>query len=178
MVETYADSQRQLTQESIFTAFTRLLATKKFHEISVTEITRIAGVSRMAFYRNYANKEEIVTTYLDRLFQIFFEKISKDNVIDHYSIFYAYFEYIKANMEQITLFLTTELSDLVHEKFQTFVNKTQQLLFTHYPEDEFCPFVREYSAAGLFSLTKKWITDGCTGNIEKLALFLSQQSLN
>ena len=52
--------QNILTKESIFTALMILMEKKDFKEISITEITKKAGVSRMAFYRNYDEKEDII----------------------------------------------------------------------------------------------------------------------
>lgn len=50
-----------ITRESIYLALQQLLETKTLAEITITEITSKAGVSRMAYYRNYQNKEEILS---------------------------------------------------------------------------------------------------------------------
>lgn len=50
----------QITKESIETAFLLLLESKEFEKISITELTKKAGVSRPAFYRNYESKEDIL----------------------------------------------------------------------------------------------------------------------
>lgn len=176
MVATYADSQKQLTQESIFTAFLRLMEAKDFQEISVTEITRIAGVSRMAFYRNYANKEEIVLTYLDQLFQQFKNKIAKERIVDYYPLFLVYLEHIKVNAANLHLFLTNNLSDFIYARFQTYFIKIQKLLSDNIKDDDLCPLIHEYSAAGLFSVTRKWLATDCSGSVEKLALLLAQRA--
>ncbi|WP_461226164.1 TetR/AcrR family transcriptional regulator [Lacticaseibacillus suihuaensis] len=65
------DSQQYLT-EALF----QLLATKPLNAITVTALVARAGVSRMAFYRNYATLEDILRAYFaPRLQQLF------DNVI-------------------------------------------------------------------------------------------------
>ena len=53
-----------LTKECIVTALLRLMDTKNYSDISITEITNLAGVSRMAYYRNYKNKDEILINCL------------------------------------------------------------------------------------------------------------------
>ena len=50
----------RLTRECLQIALIRLMAEKDFDRITVTEITRLAGVSRTAFYRNYQTKEAII----------------------------------------------------------------------------------------------------------------------
>jgi AcrR family transcriptional regulator len=65
------DSQDYLT-EALF----QLLEKKSLEEIKVTELVTRAGVSRMAFYRNYQGLEDIIRQY-------FAPKLSRmfDNVI-------------------------------------------------------------------------------------------------
>ncbi|MDU8923398.1 TetR/AcrR family transcriptional regulator [Pasteurellaceae bacterium LIM206] len=51
-------------KESITEALLRLMAKKNFVDISITEITKLAGVSRISFYRNYASKEDVLIKYM------------------------------------------------------------------------------------------------------------------
>ena len=53
-----------LTKECIVTALLRLMETKSYANISITDITNLAGVSRMAYYRNYKSKDEILIKHL------------------------------------------------------------------------------------------------------------------
>lgn len=49
----------------LLNAFINLMQTIPYDSINVTTITSKAGVSRMAYYRNYTSKEKILTSYLD-----------------------------------------------------------------------------------------------------------------
>ena len=53
-----------LTKECIVTALLRLMDVKSYSSITITDITNLAGVSRMAYYRNYNNKDEILINHL------------------------------------------------------------------------------------------------------------------
>lgn len=53
-----------LTKECIVTALLRLMEVKSYPSITITDITNLAGVSRMAYYRNYKNKDEILINHL------------------------------------------------------------------------------------------------------------------
>ena len=44
----------EICRESIQTALIRLMKTKELKDISITELTTLAGVSRTTYYRNYA----------------------------------------------------------------------------------------------------------------------------
>lgn len=52
-------------KECIAQALSKLIETKPLSEIKITELTRIAGVSRMTYYRNFNSKEEIFSAYFD-----------------------------------------------------------------------------------------------------------------
>ncbi len=54
------EKMNQITKESICRAMLLLLKEKDFQDISITELTRRAAVSRNGFYRNYSSKEEIL----------------------------------------------------------------------------------------------------------------------
>ena len=53
-----------LTKECIVTALLRLMKVKSYSSISITDITNLAGVSRMAYYRNYKSKDDILINHL------------------------------------------------------------------------------------------------------------------
>lgn len=55
------------TRDCITTALVRLTETKPLSSITVTELCAAAGVSRMAFYRNYSSKEEVLGSRLAEL---------------------------------------------------------------------------------------------------------------
>ena len=57
----------RLTRESICTALVLLLKNQDFEKISITDIVKRAGVSRTAYYSNYASKQEILYDLVDSL---------------------------------------------------------------------------------------------------------------
>ena len=58
------DSQTYLT-----TALLQLLRTHDLDTITVTQVVKRAGVSRMAFYRNFTTLEDLLTAYFARRLQ-------------------------------------------------------------------------------------------------------------
>ena len=57
----------QFTKECIMDALLQLMQTKDYDAITITDLTRRAGVSRMSYYRNYHSKDEILTDYMYRI---------------------------------------------------------------------------------------------------------------
>ena len=56
--------QVQRTRAWIFEALILLLDEKPYDKISISDITRKAGIARQTFYRNYGDKDDIVIEYL------------------------------------------------------------------------------------------------------------------
>ncbi|TPF86274.1 hypothetical protein BW13_05575 [Bifidobacterium sp. UTCIF-37] len=63
------EESNAFVRECIEGALIRLMETKPFATITVTDIARQAGVSRNAYYRNYASKEAILAEYLNGLIE-------------------------------------------------------------------------------------------------------------
>lgn len=61
----------ELAVESIYGALLQLMEKKPYADITITDICKRAGVSRMAYYRNYASKDEILTRRLDEKLERF-----------------------------------------------------------------------------------------------------------
>ena len=67
LLKYYNQEANLVTQESIETALLLLMQEKDFESISVTEIASRAGVSRTAYYRNYASKEDVLRNVFNRV---------------------------------------------------------------------------------------------------------------
>ena len=52
------------TQEYLLGALQRLLQKKDFMDITVSELAKVAGVSRMTFYRHYKNVYDLLSVNL------------------------------------------------------------------------------------------------------------------
>ena len=54
-------------KECIADSLLRLLRTKPLEAITIREITELANVSRVTYYRNFTSKEEVIEFKLDKL---------------------------------------------------------------------------------------------------------------
>lgn len=64
------------TKEWITIALLELLRTNRISELKISELVRKAGVSRMAFYRNYESLEQVLVEYYEPKFADIFNKIA------------------------------------------------------------------------------------------------------
>lgn len=58
-------------RECIVDALLRLTKSKPLSSISISELTKLAGVSRMTFYRNYTSKEDVFSSCLDDILALY-----------------------------------------------------------------------------------------------------------
>ena len=88
---------KNIMRESIIGAFLLLIHQKELDKITVTDITRCAGISRMSFYRNYKGIDEVIYDAIGKLFERFLDELEGDILIDPVQFTEAYFEKLKEN---------------------------------------------------------------------------------
>ncbi|MHC5249458.1 TetR/AcrR family transcriptional regulator [Enterococcus sp. LJL90] len=59
--------KKQSISELITDCFIELLLKKNFKSISITELTKKVKISRVTFYKNFENKEDILDTLIEKL---------------------------------------------------------------------------------------------------------------
>ncbi len=68
-----------LARECIYTALLQLMEDKSYDQITIQEIVDRAGVSRMAYYRNYRTKDEILEKHLDDVLAKYLKEDNDDS---------------------------------------------------------------------------------------------------
>ena len=155
------NSQNKITKESIFTALMILMEKKNLNEISITEITNKAGVSRMAYYRNYKLKEDIVINYLDDLFEEYVNEILSHEKPVKFRDACLYFAYFRKHEKLIKNLIKSNLTHLILDRFDKYL----YFLFRNNVSDKkYSPevekYVIEYISGGLYKILISWIKSG------------------
>ena len=116
-----------LARECMVSALMQLLESKPLSAISVTEITKKAGVSRMAYYRNYTSKEEIFKTYLDDIFAAYKKDntfLSKEGFCNDKTHMLHCFRYFYAHRDFIRCLLKSGMGDLLLQALSIYMTET------------------------------------------------------
>ena len=120
------DMRVKYTREWIFEALSKLLESKQYDEIKITEIINKAGISRATFYRNFSTKDDIVKLKV----KMFFESFSLD-VINHYKhfdhtdesfIIKSFFNSIDEEEKLISTVIKTKLEYLMEQGILRIIN--------------------------------------------------------
>ena len=73
----------QTVREALALALLKLMEKQEFDKISITEITKVAGVGRSSFYRNFESKESLLCDYILTLYKTYFDAENVPHSINH-----------------------------------------------------------------------------------------------
>ncbi len=175
MSEPYSETQKRITKESVFAALMQLLQNHTFSEITITEITKVAGVSRAAFYRNYEAKEDILVFYLRELFSELLLKLQSLENKNKFNRTMLFFSFFKEYSDFIETLINAELSHIFYEQFCIYVtdffeNHTNKIS----KSPLFEKYLPQYIASGLFRVLLEWVKGGTVESIEDITEFMFQ----
>lgn len=133
--------------------------------ISVTEITDWAGVSRTAYYRNFHRKSEIVDFYFrDSLWKTFTERCSEYRFWS-YEYGVVFFSLLKEKRDIILLMDEHGYSGIIMDIF----NEKNEELAGDMPYNSIERFNLYFAAGGSFNVAMIWLRDGCRETPEQIA---------
>lgn len=159
---------RSIIKECIYEAYLQLLEERQSDDISITEITEKAGVSRVSYYRNYSSKSDIINDYLKDYVEYYYKKNNIDNEIKDFNLhLYHILDICKENKRlfkvlfkigiqlKTTNAITQKTYDYVLNRFNTNINETNKY--------ELC----FYSGAIIFVLNE-WLKNDCEESIDEI----------
>lgn len=157
-MELRSDISKQDLAETVFL----LMKTKPYEQISIQDIVDKAGFSRMAYYRNFKSKDEVVQYYLHKITQDFLDR-TKINLltVDLRKFFVTVFTHL-TNVKDIGLLLLK--NNILHfaktEFDKIFYNKAQN-------KRELYNYL--FISGGLFNIYQVWLEQNCIETPEELA---------
>ena len=88
----------------------KLMGREDYEKISITEIAKYAGVSRVAFYRNYSSKEELVEDICRSVFSELTESLKNERFRTNRKAWYTdFFQTIQENSDYFQIYLNANL---------------------------------------------------------------------
>lgn len=166
--------QNQIAKESIFTALMILMEHKNFKDVSITELTNKAGVSRMAFYRNYSQMEDVITLYLMEYLEDFSKQLLIDKNFDNYESARLYFACFRTQKKLIANLLHSNLTNLIFESSVEFFHTFSKNIVCEKP----CSIVKqkyhaEFIIGGLYKVLIEWAKNGMAESDADMAEFFN-----
>lgn len=151
------------TKEYIITALFQLLETTPFDKISVSDVAKRAGVSRMTFYRTYRSKSDVILDYFNTKREKYRCEFGANHKFVNYDeiVYYAF----KMLYEEKKNILTLEKQGLIHLFLEVITNG----MVANFKENGFGKESTAYMYAGaLYNLAVYWIKNDCKEPIDEI----------
>ncbi len=154
-----------ITRESIEGALLQLLEEKEFSAISITDITKRAGVSRLAYYRNYESKEDILSGFLQNVISDFYQTFKKfDAIQDTEKLMRAIFEKMTEHASELQLLISAGYSAKILEEYIKGINAP----FENVDQNPELYYSNCYWVGALHCMTEQWIKRGMNEPIDRM----------
>jgi len=128
------DRRQIKTRQAIFSAFTRLLETKRYEKITVQEIIDEANIGRSTFYAHFETKDELLNVVCKELFGHIIDS-AMDRTHSHglyskeaapQSVFCHLLQHLQENDNNILELLSCESSEIFLRYFKDSLNELIQ----------------------------------------------------
>lgn len=139
----------------ILEALIILMKEKSFDKISVTDITKKAGVARLTFYRNYETKEEILLDYFKMRLEQYLLEMRTGEKLNLKNMLTACFLYWSDDRDLLNLMLEQGLMSLLFNPFTMAFERVIEYSLDNkecYSETQI-----EFIKGGLFMVMLYWI---------------------
>ena len=145
------EESNRVTKEALQIAMFKLMGTTPFDKITISDISKRAGVSRAAFYRNYESKEALVEEICKEVFHKLDESMRSERFVEDRKQWYVnFFRTIKENREYFQIYLEAHLQ--ISDQF---------LLESIYPSSSTKEHYMHAAREGAFiSILRDWFQSG------------------
>ena len=152
-------------KQAITRAFFALLENKSFEDIAVTEITNKAKVSRMAYYRNFESKLDILEYFLAQIFETMTKELGED--MEFWTMEYGrvYYRVMKEHRDSILLLDKLGFSGLILNAF----NATNEEVAGDMPRSSIERYRLYYAAGASYNAMIHWLKGGCKESADEMS---------
>lgn len=149
-------TQKELASQRIFDATLQLMETRSYRTITISQIAERAGVSRMAFYRNYSSKDDILTHHLDKMFDGYFARFTAFDSITTYDLAEGFCDVFFENKEFISALIGDETRMLILNSFLKYLDRLYKAFINEKIHHTATIYERAYNAGGLYMVLYEW----------------------
>ncbi|TDL69353.1 TetR/AcrR family transcriptional regulator [Paenibacillus amylolyticus] len=146
-----------------------MLKTKELRTISVSDLTSHAKVSRVSFYRNYREKEDILKEYLYKLIGDWHVEYQESQNTSEEDMLGSLFEHFSEQREFYLLLSKRNMFYLLKDVLKELYGPKPD-----YPN--FGAYVAAYFSYGLFGWIEEWFARGMQESSEEMTFLLKNRN--
>lgn len=161
-------------REYLFLALLRLMEQKPFDKITITDIAKTAGVSRMSYYRLFQSKEDILNQYSDEVFAELLVEIRSAETLTVYEFLLLIFQMGKREEKLLRALFSAKLYEQVAHHLVEYGLCLSEQVFGLDRQDVWTDY-RVYRQAGMvFLVLLRWMERGMQETPEEMAEFMEK----
>ena len=152
-------------------ALTKLMDTKAFSDISVTDIITTAGVARASYYRNFHSKEEVLIKITDDIMEEYRKRAEKlENDFFSYEAILLIFRYFKTYKKFILSVYKAGLAYIYLDLFdQELENHMGDM-----PYNDIHRYKVYFYSGALYNVFLKWLQNGMKEHPSAMAAMVTE----
>lgn len=159
--------EQQFLKECIADALLLLMKKKPWSSITITEITNLASVGRITYYRNFKNKEDILIYKVSILLDKWYKCAMENNYNSKEEICISLFRYLVTLQDVLDTIIKSGLEHVLllsnYNIFEEFISLSISEQYSRY-----------YHAMGLSAFVLAWIKRGMKESPEDMGNILIQ----
>lgn len=156
-------------KRQIRSALLGLLAERDLKDISIGQIATLAGVSRVSYYRNYTQKEDVLREHIGLLFADWTRAFDNQGGGDDNELLGHLFAHLNEHRKFYLLLSRRSLFPLLKDFLDSIVGPKPE-----YPN--FGAYVAAFFSSGLYGWIKEWFDRGMTEPPDEILLWLKNRS--
>lgn len=156
-------NKKDFSRNCLADALIDLLEDNKYEDISIQDIVDKAGFSRMAYYRNFKDKNEIIDYYLDSIFSSFIEKVDLSYTRHGPEYFFENLFKFFSNDEMVKIASLFMQRGLVGAIANQFIKRVQGGFVPNQSQ-----YFYDFLAGGFFAIYLAWIRNGLKESPEEM----------
>ena len=145
-----------------------LLRTKSIEEITVSEITALANVSRITYYRNFTSKENVIEFKLDKLISEWVREHPPKESASDYELSLSFFQFFYSIHDIVQTLIRANLSLLLLNRLILKFNDINTADSSEYYRQIFISF-------GLCGIILTWMDSDMKESPEQMAETVSRR---
>lgn len=138
----------------LFNTLANLHLNKQLDEISISELTEQAQVSRMYFYRNFTTYKDIIDQHITELLNHFLRITTKRNNLTIETTAVLFFETLQFDAKSLTVFLNNGETEWIEHDFEIGLGKLIEDGVVQGSNDKYW---RAYTDGGLSRVITIWL---------------------
>ncbi|WP_251717617.1 TetR/AcrR family transcriptional regulator [Lactobacillus agrestimuris] len=162
------------TQKQIEKAMFELLKSTPYDDIAISQITKLAKVSRTSFYRNYEQKDSVIRGYIERQYQNLTEDITENHIDSFTDQLRTYLSFFKRNPEIMMSLLNAGFEGILLNEQTTYLDK---MLKIYHPDLALKDYAISYQSGGIFMILVWWVKQDYQTEVNELVKYIQKHIL-